>query len=227
MNLNEVDIAIVVFVKTPGISPYMTRLRKDFGDDYTNEFYAKSINVNKEIIEELKSKFHTLTPYWSIAEEKAINFDWWASWKRVIQTPGDLGSRLNGVYEKLIKKHDVVLFMGADSPHLSVDYLTEKIELFCGNQNPFLIGKTSDGGFYLFGGKSEIGQNVWKDVQYSHNNTAASLVKLLESIGSILHIEENFDIDDIEDLHRLSEIDESHLMNVQKELLGWVKEKIK
>ena len=165
----------------------------------------------------------SITGLWAVSESEGVTSALWEHLPRVSQGNGALGHKLDKVYRELMVDYDIVLFMGADSPHINIDDLYQSINKFSQSKNEFLMGKTEDGGFYLFGGKETISPEIWKGTTYSTEQTAQELSKSLENIGSVSYIDKSFDIDTYDDFKVLKSVDSSHLLKEQKELINWVK----
>ncbi|MGE4233104.1 MAG: DUF2064 domain-containing protein [Bacteriovoracia bacterium] len=202
--------AIAIFVKTPDFSDVKTRLAETVGKESAERFYTLSVLATQAVIKKAVSYSSWLTPYWAIAEEQAMTDERWNQFSRIYQGEGNLGDRLGHVYSELLTKHHFVLLIGADSPHLTVDQLLQPALLFCESTdsssiNPlFTLGPTDDGGFYLFGGRTSISQQMWQTVPYSRANTASELKRLLSPHGMIRELPPNFDIDTVDDLKKLA-----------------------
>ncbi len=196
-------IALAVFVKTPGLSPIKTRLAKSTSVNFASEFYKQSIVCTSLFLKSLQKKLYDLDLFWAIAEEQGLTSEYWKDFAKVSQGEGNLGMRLNKVYSDLIEKYDAVFFMGADSPHLSSVYIGKMVNLFLKNhQDDFLMGNTSDGGYYFFGGKKPIFHSVWLNVRYSTIHTANDFSANLKPYGNVFFINEDFDIDEKNDFNK-------------------------
>ena len=196
--------AVAVFVKTIGLSPLKTRLAKSIGTESAESFYRLSVEAIQKSLEEWVSseltRNRTVAPYWSVAEREGM--EKWNSFSTVWQGEGDLGARLENTYSQLYRHYGRVFFLGGDCPHFDPQVLTQA-QNFLDENKGFILAPSSDGGFYLFGGNCEIPAEVWKSVPYSKSNTCGELQKAIEGMGSIEILDENFDIDEIEDLERL------------------------
>lgn len=219
-------VALAVFVKTPGMSPVKTRLAKSTSSEFASEFYERSIMATSAFVKDLQEKVNSLELFWAVAEEQGAASAYWLDHKKVYQGEGDLGTRLNKVYGELINEYDAVFFMGADSPHLSSTYIAEMILQFLLNpEYEFLLGNTSDGGYYFFGGKRPILNPVWLNVRYSSTNTSLDFSANLREHGKIFYLNENFDIDEKNDLEKYSaaKFSTAELLDEQKKLIEWIK----
>ena len=218
-------IALVIFVKTPGLSPIKTRLAKSTSEKFASDFYKQSLMATSAFAKSLKSFFEEMDIVWAIAEEEGLKSEYWREFKQTSQGEGDLGKRLNKVYSNLIKNYDLVIFMGADSPHLSSVDIGKDINRFLEDKNrKFMLGNTRDGGYYLFAGKIPLLDSIWLNVRYSSIYTALDFSSNLKSFGEIFMINESFDIDEKIDLSMYCSPNFSTegLLQEQIEFIQWV-----
>lgn len=201
MNLK---IALAVFVKTPGLSPIKTRLAKDIGESRALNIYEKCLSVTQSKISKIAVNSQTtLVPYWAIAEKEGLSSPYWKSWKRICQGEGELGDRLNKVYNELLGEFDGVILMGADSPLFPDQELLNGISWLAKNELGALIGPTLDGGYYVFGSRKPIPESVWTSVPYSSENTLDAFLKLLPENLENHFLSKHWDVDTQTDLCRL------------------------
>lgn len=220
--------AIAIFVKTPGLSPVKTRLAEAIGREAAERFYTLSVEATRGVIEQALQgnsllELHLIKPYWAIAETGGPVHPLWDGFDRIYQGRGGLGERLAHVYSELIQKHDFVLLIGADSPHLSPSLIRKAVIQLCAHDGRhFILGPSEDGGFYLFGGKTRVPSEVWTNVPYSQSSTAEALRRAIQDYGSLSEIDSFFDIDTISDLERLASITEaSPLLPEQKRVIAF------
>ena len=215
--------ALVLFAKNPELSPVKTRLAKTIGPDLAGEFYQHSLRVTLNLMESLSD---VAQGFVAVAEE-GEGHGFWSGKKRsfllIDQGEGGLGERLSKVYAELIEQFQSVVFIGADSPHLPMRILLQAFKSLDSSSTDFLLGKTLDGGFYLFGGRKSVPKDLWTAVPYSQSSTSEILMGNLQSRGSVLQVEENFDVDTVEDLLRYENWDLEGLNSDQLELINWVR----
>ncbi|MCO4793763.1 MAG: DUF2064 domain-containing protein [Bacteriovoracaceae bacterium] len=216
------NLAIAIFVKTPGISPLKTRLAKGIGSEKALLFYKKSIIATQALIKSVQIPNVKITPYFSIAEMEGMDHLMWAGFERIFQGEGNLGDRLNKSWQELKKNYQSVVFLGGDSPHLSPDLFKNALEKITSDPTNFFLGKTIDGGFYLFGGSSEIPSEAWTNVEYSTNSTSKQLINQIKKDSKVNLLEESFDIDESDDLKRYKSLDVQGFLSEQKDLINWV-----
>ena len=219
-------IALAIFVKTPGLSGIKTRLAASIGTSLAEEFYFQSLKAIESVVTGLHKTSLEFEPIWAVAEKGASEHPLWQKFHKVYQGEGELGQRLACVHDQLFENFDVVYFMGADSPHLSANFLLHCVNNFCHKSSAsFQIGEAEDGGFYLLGMKKKISLSIWSSITYSAHSTANELREKIISLGEIEHIEKNFDVDTIDDLVKYkneywSIVDATREQN---ELIQWVR----
>jgi rSAM/selenodomain-associated transferase 1 len=218
--LPPANIAIVVFVKTPGFSPIKTRLAVTIGKDKAEEFYNLSIKATEATVTKTQANH-----YWAVAEHECLNEKLWKNFNVIQSGEGGLGERLHHVYSTLLTTHDAVILLGADCPHMPTSAINIAIKKL--KQSPYILGPAVDGGFYLFAGREPISEEVWTSTTYSAETTMSELTEKLdyENIDTISTLT---DVDDIETLQAL----DTHLhiqLDHSKELLeikNWIAESI-
>lgn len=212
---NEImSTAIAIFVKTPSLSPVKTRLAAGIGNTAAQQFYLLSIKAIKETVKSINA-----SPYWAVGEQNGINELLWQDFPRLYTGEGNLGQRQHHIYQMLLKEHEHVLLIGADTPQISTGILEQAIIAL--NTNDFVIGPASDGGYYLFGGSVPTQQNIWTSVPWSTNSTLECLEEGLPS--KPYHIPLLTDVDTKLDLENIENEMPSIMNKAQKKLLAWIK----
>lgn len=219
--------AIAIFVKTPGLSPIKTRLAASIGSSAAERFHLLSAKGIESVVSYASQTDGALTPYWAVAEKEALDSPHWRSFRTIWQGGGTLGERLSRIYDELIQLHPFVIFIGADSPHITSHLLRESASALSQTTSAtFVMGKANDGGFYLFGGSAPIPHDLWVEVPYSVSTTASELAKRIAPLGRIKELPQLLDVDtadDMERLLRLSARTTDHTLE-QVALLKWVQE---
>lgn len=197
--------AIAVFCKTPGLSPFKTRLEKGIGKAYTLEFYNLSIAAIKEVLEEVQyASSDIVVPYWAVAEKEAPSNPLWDSFDCIWTGEGGLGERIHYVLEILLTTFDQVIIIGSDSPQLTPAYLLNAISVLANQSCGCVIGPCEDGGFVLFGSKIKIEKERLTSVEYSSMDTLEQLTRELSKTGiPYTIIQEQSDVDTYDDLKTL------------------------
>ena len=214
--------AVAVFVKTPGITPLKTRLADTIGKESALAFYELCLETIQKTLSPFRQSTPALVyPYWAVAEQQGCGDPRWNDFNRIWQGNGDLGERLHHVYRTLLAVHKNVILIGADTPQLSQDLISEAHYILRG-KNRFVIGPARDGGFYLFGGSVALPPHVWNSVVYSQPSTCDELVAKIKDYGEVVTLPTLSDADVYEDLSFLVQ----ELQNVnhptQRDIQRWV-----
>lgn len=205
--------AIAAFVKTPRLSPIKTRLGATIGTAAAEEFYLMSLKAISQTIQAANC-----AAYWAVGEEDGLKNKLWKSFNCLHTGEGGLGERQDNVYRALLKTHNKVLLIGADSPQLTPAILTNAFEEL--EKSDFVIGPAKDGGYYLFGGKSPVATEVWVTVTYSTSETRAELIRKLPSVPAMLPI--LTDVDTLDDLKSILNELPDKPSTAQKDLARWI-----
>ena len=224
-------IALAIFVKTPGLSKIKTRLEAGFGKSNTETFYEYAVKATADYVMSIKKDLVKdqieLTPYWAVAEEQGMQDSRWNSFQKISQGHGELGQRLHHISQGLNPLHDVIIFMGVDSPHVDVGLIGSMIRDFILSEQNFLIAPARDGGFYLYGSKVDLAASVWNSIEYSTKGTAQQLIEKIKSLGEGVSIgPSGFDIDLLQDLESYKDINNKNLLPIQNELINWVNQNL-
>ncbi len=224
---NPANAALAIFVKTPGLSNIKTRLAADIGQDRAEEFYRLAVEAIQAVALAAQAQLD-LTAYWAIAEEPGLEHSLWSRLDRIGQGPGGLGTRLHSVYHQLQQRHSEVLLIGADSPQLSLSVLRLALEVLEPQRTdciafPFTLGRTTDGGYYLFGGRKPVALEIWEAVPYSVETTAREFSRLLQPNGGIYELPVLCDVDLADDLRQLGQPgqEDSELLPEQVRVMEW------
>ncbi len=218
---SESKIAVAIFVKTPGVSPVKTRLAQSIGKESAEHFFNLSLKATEEIVITANKRLNgSLAIYWAVSEPDCHNHSLWSNFSVIGQGTGQLGDRLHYVYSNLISKHRKVILIGADLPHLDSNVLAEAAQL----SDKHIIGKTDDGGFYLYSGTTQIDEQVWTSVKYSCGTTADELIQKI-GIDKFGFLKQNFDIDVLDDLKKLGDCnpEDDVYLPTQKSVINWAR----
>ncbi len=217
--------AIAIFVKTPGYSPLKTRLAESIGQSQAEVFHQLSAKAVEAVVWDVAEQ-SPVTPFWAVAEEAALSDPLWDQFSTISQGTGDLGSRLSHVNQSLSAQYDYVIFLGADTPQLPVEFLKKTVEYLSEttDRSRFVIGPASDGGFYLFGSQICLTQEAWLKVPYSASNTAEKLRELIQDGADLLELAVLTDVDTIHELEtvKLQARDINLILPEQQRVLDWI-----
>lgn len=219
--MNKSAGAVAIFVKTPGVSPVKTRLAASIGARDAERFYLAAVDAVSAVAAAVQQTYG-IKPYWAVAEAGAMGHRLWAGFERVTQGEGGLGERMALVYNTLLGAHPFVLLIGADCIHLPPARLGEAAALLgrAHDAPAFALGRTSDGGFYLFGGTCPVPTEDWRAVPYSEPATAGRLSTAFTKYGRIAELPETFDVDTLDDLRRAATLPDDGLLPAQQRAVG-------
>lgn len=203
--INPEPTGVAIFVKTPGLSPLKTRLASTIGEELAEEFHVLSASAVEAVVAKA-GQTNQIHPFWAVAEDDGLENVLWSKFPRVWQGEGGLADRLDRVYSTLRDDKEHVILIGADTPQMTTEILSEAHHILAEATEPqFVIGRSDDGGFYLFGGNSPIPHNVWQSVSYSESTTADQLASAIKSFGPIHELPMLSDVDIFGDLEPMGD----------------------
>jgi uncharacterized protein len=189
------EAMVCIFVKPPEPGAVKTRLIPELGPERTAE-------LAEAFLEDTVAMVRTLP--WAeciIAATKMFERRYFKPEEVWLQSEGDLGERLEKVLRLALKRREIVLAIGGDSPGLPAAYLQTARDAL--KSADAVLGPSADGGFYLMGLK-DCPVGVLDGIQWSHSTTLAATVHKLEQFGMKTVLTNPwFDIDSHEDLERL------------------------
>lgn len=195
--------AVAIFVKTPGLSPVKTRLAATVGKQAAEAFHLQAAHTVAATLSQLSP---AAQGYFAVAETEALNHTHWQALPCIPQGACGLGDRLARVYQHLRQRHASVMFVGADSPQMTLATLSAGLAWLAGSSQPRLVyGPCTDGGFWLVGGNCAIDERIWTDVSYSRADTGSQLLKRINHLGEIKHLPLLGDVDEATDLPGLQQ----------------------
>ncbi len=210
---DKCEIAVAVFVKTPGLTPLKTRLARDIGNTKSIDFYLLSLKCISQTLKECN-----ITPYWAVAEMDALNSSLWKDFQTIHVGEGDLGQIQSQIYNKLLKKHKRVILLGSDTPQISKTNIDKAINILIDSE--FVFGPAFDGGYYLFGGRAPISNKTWQNINWSTNTTLKELQSKLSYQPKYLQY--LTDVDSKQDLHKIIKEMPSQKSVFQNEICDWI-----
>ncbi len=189
--------ALAIFAKTPGLSPVKTRLAERIGATAAETFHLRAAACVAEVAGSLMPD---VVPYWAVAEHAALAHTSWHGFPMLWQGEGELGPRMQHVYDELQRRHGRVLLIGVDIPQVSAPLLHTALTALDQPDTPFALGPAHDGGFWLFGGRLPLPGWLWSMVRYSQSDTATQFLARLQPLGAVALLACLHDVDRAEDL---------------------------
>jgi len=216
------NIAFVLFAKTPGLKPVKNRLSRSTSQEFANDFYEHSLEASCELISEMSRNNPDIKFICAVEEKSAVNSEYWSGVETMWQGDGGAGDRYNHVYKQLLKDYDAVFIMGSNSAYVDPMCLEFDILNFLTSDDDFLLGKTPNGRFYLFGGKKPLSLVSWINVPYFCSITFDEMKKSLSKHGSVLEISEGPEFTDAKDLKYFENVSLDNLLASQLKLSSLV-----
>ncbi|CAN5161639.1 hypothetical protein BH11PSE14_BH11PSE14_02220 [soil metagenome] len=193
---------LAIFVKTPALSPVKTRLAQDVGTLRAEAFYLASAEAVASVAIDAQEQ-RGPRAYWAVAETSAMDGNAWVDLPRLPQGQGSLGQRMDSVYRLLRARHRFALLVGADTPQISASSLLRAGQWLAADEPRLVIGRASDGGFWLFGGNVALPSPAWSRPVYSSSSTADEFIAAMSPFGAWLELEWRTDVDHGRDLHSM------------------------
>ena len=216
--------ALAIFVKTPGLSPIKTRLANTMGRQFAEGFHLKSSAAVAEIAQKA-GQINKFQCFYAVAEDDALDHEYWQKIPRLWQGHGGLGKRMEKIYHELLDDFNYVILIGADIPQMTVDHLSSvSAWLETQTQDRLALAPSLDGGFWLVGGNCIIPERIWTDVTYSTSNTGKQFAEKIKTLGRFKWFDTLTDIDEQKDLTNLHDslFNMSETLPAQQELLRYL-----
>jgi rSAM/selenodomain-associated transferase 1 len=122
----------------------------------------------------------------------------------VAQSVGDLGRRMCAAFTHLLQplRCDAAILVGSDIPLLTADHLDEARETLA-TTGGVVLGPADDGGYYLIGMRT-VRSELFEGIAWGTNSVLTDTLRIAERAGIEARlIRAAYDVDTIEDLHRL------------------------
>jgi rSAM/selenodomain-associated transferase 1 len=121
----------------------------------------------------------------------------------VAQNGDDLGKRMFNAFDFAFRRGaDSVVMIGTDSPTFPIDYIERAFD-FLQNDSDAVLGKTTDGGFYLIGLRV-LQQEIFENVRWSSRQTFEQTRQNIINLNLRLREAPNwYDVDTPADFERL------------------------
>jgi rSAM/selenodomain-associated transferase 1 len=139
-----------------------------------------------------------------IAATQPLERDYFSQKGLWLQGDGDLGMRLERIFQRGLRRHEMVFALGADSPGMPCGYLQEAMGAL--HTADAVLGPASDGGFCFLGLK-KCPAGIFDGITWSSPETMASTMRALQAHGLRVTVGQPwFDVDTPEDLEHLREV---------------------
>jgi rSAM/selenodomain-associated transferase 1 len=202
------DIALVVIARHPEKGKVKTRLARSIGDEATLHLY-------RAFLTDLARRFtnwNTCDLHWAytptdadfdcdLASLSAVDAGWWDSFPQ----QGDaLGERLHHIFHTTGDRHyQRTLVIASDSPHISRAIIDQAVQAL--DNADVVLGPAEDGGYYLIGMRKP--HDLFTGIPMSTSVVLQMTIeKALSQRLSVHLLESLFDVDELPDLQRLSQL---------------------
>ncbi|MBK8284775.1 MAG: DUF2064 domain-containing protein [Ahniella sp.] len=193
------SVGLAIFVKTPGLSPVKTRLWPRIGQRCAEVFHLASAEAVASVASQAEAQ-SAMRAYWAVAERPAFDGDHWKTLPKLGQGEGGLGERMREVHKQLLDRHGAAILLGADTPQLDASCLVRASLWLQEAGARAVMGRSEDGGFWLFGSNRLLPERAWTDVVYSAPTTAEKFLSGLDTAIDCLALETLHDVDVYEDI---------------------------
>lgn len=184
---SENENALIIFIKNPQIGKVKTRLAATIGNEKALEVYQHLLKHTRNITENLEAEKYVF--YSDFIDET----DEWKNevyQKKIQSSEPDLGVKMWSAFcEMKEKKHEKVLIIGSDCLELTKEILENCfIQLI---DNEVVIGKATDGGYYLIGfdfrkigiRSEEVLNEIFLGKQWSHADVAKEAIESFRKLN--------------------------------------------
>lgn len=190
--------ALIIFIKNPALGKVKTRLAKTVGNEKALEIYLELSRITRENAAILRggSKVKTYVFYSDFINK---NDDWSNDiFEKRVQSGEDLGDRMSNAFKEILQKHPSVCIIGSDCPTLSVDILNQSFEML--QNHDFVVGPSTDGGYYLLGISCEKYEFTFKNMAWSTENVLSeTLTRIAQNDKTVAILPALTDVDEEKD----------------------------
>lgn len=191
--------ALICFLKYPEPGHVKTRLAKDLGEySAANIYRAMAERVITEVYP-LENSYDLLL--YADPTHSIETFKSWIgeSWSFREQQGSDLGQRLNAAVNWAFEaEYQRVAVIGSDCVGMDQAFIEEMFSDLANND--FIIGPSTDGGYYLLG-LSQPSSWLFEGIEWSTNSVLETTIDKIEMRDfTVKQLQEKIDVDTLEDL---------------------------
>ena len=192
---------ILIFAREPIKGRVKTRLACDIGDQAAMRIHQEMVQITTEMVSnsglaefELHVSGDNEHPLFkSLADQYGM---------RVRSQKGkDLGERMYHALKQSLHRASFCILIGTDCPVMTADYIKQAFHAL---EKGFdaVIGPAEDGGYVLIGA-SRVDLSWFNNIEWgSEHVLAQSRERLIASNGNYEELQQLWDVDQIDDLHR-------------------------
>jgi len=173
------DKALIVFARLPVEGKAKTRLAKDIGDKNAASFYRVCAEHLFSEVRETKKPGVDLFLFYSNRVEADRIKEWVGDdFSFYAQIGDDLGIRMLNAFDSVFKiGYEKIIIVGTDVPEMNSGLLEEAFSEL--DKNDFVIGQSTDGGYYLLGMKF-LTEDIFKGINWGTATVFNSTINMLD-----------------------------------------------
>ena len=206
---------VLLFAKRPRPGKVKTRLTPPLSAEQAAEVYRAFLADLSRMLQSLSANY-SVEWYWDDApttdDARELTLD---GFELHQQGAGDLGQRLRRAFGRLDRP---TLVIGGDCPTVSIDDVHQAFEAL--EQERSVVIKPAEDGGYLLIGSHRYASSLFTDIDWGSERVFEQTRERLIQAGLELHLlRPSFDVDTVDDLHRLARLS-SPPLPVTKETLS-------
>lgn len=175
--------ALIIFIRNPELGKVKTRIAKTVGDEKAFQVYLALLKHIRNITQDVKGveRYLFYTHFIDHADEWDEKY-----YHKRIQCDGDIGTKMNDAFERVLDKHQSAIIVGSDIASLTTAIIEKSIHVL--KKNDYVLGPALDGGYYLLGMKKPsaflFNDMIWSTNQV-FNDTTRRIKKANASFGLV------------------------------------------
>ncbi len=172
-NLNN----LLIFIKNPELGKVKTRIAQTAGDERALQIYQELLRHTREVA--LRVDARRILFY----SDEIVGQDDWSSrdFQKMVQHGADLGERMSNAFILgLVQPDDKAVIIGSDCASLTPEIIEDAFRKL--EENPFVIGPSTDGGYYLLGMTTHT-RLLFQNIEWSTEEVFANTVERIEQLG--------------------------------------------
>lgn len=196
------DSCVLFFIKYPIKGQVKTRLSAELGTDIVVELYGQFILDTLSTLQQLNVPFR-ICYHPDSAKEKLI--EWLGGqYSYMAQSGANLGQRMKNAFAKTFNDDfSRAVIIGSDIPDLPADFLIQALHAL--ESNDAVIGRCTDGGYYLIGfSQARFLPEAFDDILWSTNSVFKQTLDVLNRhLYRVYILPQWYDVDTLADLNGL------------------------
>lgn len=191
------DSVLMVFAKVPEAGRVKTRIAAEMGDQEAARIYRR---LGRTVVDRVRGGTYRTMVFFDPPGGRTAIERWLGSDGLAFkpQGPGDLGSRLHGAFDEVLRHAPKAVVVGTDAPEVGRHLVEEAFRRL--DTNDLVIGPALDGGYYLLGLTAPV-PALFVDIPWSTDKVAEVTLDRTRSLGMRVSILPALrDVDTVEDL---------------------------